>query len=322
MPTAVIGALRVNLGMDSASFQRGARASETRLQSMQRRFRQAGQSMQRAGARLSIGLTAPLAAFARASVRAAGVQEQAEAQVRAALESMGDVSGRTFDQLTDQASRLQGVSLYGDEEILEKVTANLLTFGNISGDVFDRTQQAALDMSQRLGQDLQSSAVMLGKALNDPIAGLTALGRVGVQFTEEQKEQIRTMVAAGDVAAAQTLILAELESQYGGAARAAADTDSGKITQAWNAIGDAMETVGAIILPIVAQFAEKVKEAAEAFQTLSPETQTMIVKSLALAAALGPVLLMGGWLVSALAPLAGVFAAIVSPIGLLVIWLV
>ena len=32
---------------------------------------------------------------------------------------------------------------------------------------------------------------MLGKALNDPVKGITALGRAGVTFTDEQKKQIK-----------------------------------------------------------------------------------------------------------------------------------
>jgi phage-related minor tail protein len=100
------------------------------------------------------------------------------------------------------------------------VTVNLLTFGNVSGEAFDRAQMAAVNLSARLGQDLQSSAVQVGKALNDPIKGVTALGRVGVSFTEQQKEQIKAMTKVGDVAGAQSLILAQLEKQYGGSAEA------------------------------------------------------------------------------------------------------
>jgi hypothetical protein len=61
---------------------------------------------------------------------------------------------------------------------------------------------------------LSGQAIQLGKALNDPIAGISALSRVGVTFTEEQKATIESMVKMGDVAGAQKLILAELAREF------------------------------------------------------------------------------------------------------------
>ncbi|HCO90499.1 MAG TPA: hypothetical protein DIT40_05955, partial [Alphaproteobacteria bacterium] len=270
MANAVIGALRVVLGMDSAAFEKGAGRAESRMQRFQKKIRASGQRLAGTGARISAGLTAPLIALAYKSVDAQKAQERAVKSVATALESMGDGAGYSLEQLQAMASQMQDKSLYGDEEILSKVTANLLTFGNVTGDVFKRAQQSALDLSARLGQDLQSSAVMLGKALNDPVQGLSALSRVGVSFTEQQKEQIKAMAKAGDVAGAQALMLSELEKQYSGQAQAMASVDSGRITQAMNSIGDAMERVGAIILPILADLADHVKRAAERFSALEP----------------------------------------------------
>jgi Prophage tail length tape measure protein len=317
MSNAVIGALRVVLGMDSAAFNDGVGAAQKRVAAFRKSMERAGQRLTRAGNRMSVGLTAPLVGLAYKSVAAQREQERAIASVSAALESMGDGAGYTLSQLEAMASKLQDKSLYGDEEILSKVTANLLTFGNVQGDVFARAQQLAVDLSARLGQDLQSSAIMLGKALNDPVKGLTALTRVGISFTEQQKAQIKAMAEAGDVAGAQALMLAELERQYAGQAEALANTDSGKITQAMNAIGDATEKVGAIILPIMADIAGYVKGMAERFQALSPEAQKFIVIGGSLAAAIGPIVTALGLMLTALAPMAGAILAIVSPLGLL-----
>ena len=64
----------------------------------------------------------------------------------------------------------------------------MLTFTGVGKDVFPQAIQTVLDMSQALGQDLKSSTVQLGKALNSPIDGITALSRVGVSFTDAQKK--------------------------------------------------------------------------------------------------------------------------------------
>ena len=139
--STVIGALRVTLGMNSAAFEKGVTAAEKRARNMQRNFARIGNNLSATGRRLSIGLTAPIVALATGAVAAQKRQEQAIAAVDAALASMGETAGFTSKQLQDMASQLQSQSLYGDEEILERVTANLLTFGNIQGDVFERAQQ-------------------------------------------------------------------------------------------------------------------------------------------------------------------------------------
>ena len=92
---------------------------------------------------------------------------------------------------------------------------------------------------------MDSSAKMLGKALNDPVKGLTALGKAGVTFSEAQKEQIKTMVAHGDVAGAQAIILGEVEKQVGGVAEATA-TGGAKMSVAF---GEMQESVGKALLP-------------------------------------------------------------------------
>ena len=101
--------------------------------------------------------------------------------------------------MLDTLSKASGI----DDDNLREMTNTLLTFGSVTGDTFTKANVLALDLSVAFGKDLQSSAIMVGKALNDPLKGLTALSRIGVQFTAEQQEQIKAMVEVGDVAGAQ-----------------------------------------------------------------------------------------------------------------------
>jgi hypothetical protein len=199
------------------------------------------------GVAFSVGA---VVAFGRAAVRAFDQQEKAVTKVRQALVSTGNASQLTLKQLTDEASRLQSETIFGDEQILEGATAQLLTFTNIAGDNFLRTQQVALDLSTVLGTDLQSSAIQLGKALNDPVANLSALSRSGIQFSDSQKEVIKELANTNRLAEAQVVILEELERQYGGQARAAV-TGAGRITQFTNAVGDLFEVIGGRIISII-----------------------------------------------------------------------
>jgi hypothetical protein len=183
-------------------------------------------------------------AFGKASVEAFDKQAKAIAQVKQGLLSTGGVAERTLDQLLKQASELQKKTLFGDEEILQGATSQLLTFTNISGEQFDKTQQAVLDLSTRLDQDLKSSAIQLGKALNDPVANLSALSRSGIQFSVQQKEVIKSLAETNRLAEAQDIILEELAKQYGGSAEAAAKAGLGPWKQLQNQFGDFSELVG------------------------------------------------------------------------------
>lgn len=182
-----------------------------------------------------------------------GAAEEAQAVTRqtdAVIASMGASSWTTADavaELAEQISLKTGL----DDEMIQSAQNVLLTFGKVrdevgeGNDVFTRATEVATDMSVALGQDLQSSVTQIGKALNDPIAGLTSLTRVGVQFTDEQKNMIATLVEAGDTLGAQKIILEELERQFGGSAEAQA-TASGKMKVAWDNL---VETLGTYLLP-------------------------------------------------------------------------
>lgn len=197
--------------------------------------------------------------FFKSSIEAFQLQEKSIAKVTQAIKSTGGAAGRTTEQLQKMASELQSNTLFGDEDILNNVTAQLLTFTNIAESQFDRTQRVALDLATVLDGDLKSASIQLGKALNDPIANLSALSRSGIQFSKEQKALIKTLTESGKLAEAQNVILTELERQYGGQAEAAAEADGG-LTQLSNAFGDFKEKVGKSILEGLKPFIANLKE--------------------------------------------------------------
>lgn len=174
------------------------------------------------------------------------VQIEAETDLQAVLNATGHAAGYNLGQLKAMASGMQDLTTIGDEVTLSGM-AILGTFKQIQGEAFERSTMAALDMSKVMKQDVKSSMTMIGKAVNDPLKGLSALSRVGVTFTDEQKEMIQILQETGDMMGAQNIILAELESQFGGAAEAAALTFAGGMTQAGNALGDVKEELGFVI---------------------------------------------------------------------------
>lgn len=304
-----LGEAVLELRTDDAALDRGIRSAEGKAAALSDKFNAFGQRAMAAGSRLSLAITAPLTILAKKSIDAAREQEKAVASVEAALGSMGDRAGFTSQQLQAMASELQRNSLFGDEQILQKVTANLLTFGNVSGEVFERAQQGALDLSARLGTDLQGSAVMLGKALNDPVKGIAALTRVGVSFTAQQKEQIKAMAEAGDIAGAQAIILSELEKQYGGQALAAAKADGG-ITQLANSWGDFQEQIGSVLIEFMQPLISGLGSLVSWLQSLDENTRKWVVGIGIAAAVLGPLLMVLGLMASGIAAVIPLFAAL------------
>jgi hypothetical protein len=290
-----IGSLLIRLGLDSGEFKSGLTGAEQAFRRTVRNIERSGRDLQSRGEALTIGVTAPLAALGAAAVRGFVEQSRAIADVDAALRSMGGAAGRSSRQLAENADAMEMRSLFDADVILKQVTANLLTFGNIAGREFDRAQQAAIDMATRLGGEPQAAAMQLGKALNDPVDGITKLTRVGVVFTEQQKAQVRQMAALGDTAAAQGVILSEVERQFRGAAQAAADATPWR--QAQVAINQAMDTIGEAALPAITNVAQAVADMARAFSSLSPEMQKAVITGLAVSAALGPLLTVTGALI-------------------------
>jgi len=176
---------------------------------------------------------------------------QVFAQTQAVIKSTGGAAGFTAEQIAEMAGSLSaasGKSLFGDDDI-QRGQNMLLTFTNITTQLPNATQ-AMLDMAQATGTDAGGAAVQLGKALNDPIQGISALSRVGVSFTEQQKAQIATMQEAGDMAGAQAIILAELNKEFGGSAAAAAAADGG-MAQFNDRMGELAESIGAQLLPVL-----------------------------------------------------------------------
>lgn len=179
-------------------------------------------------------------------VNAYASQELALSNLEAILKSTNGTVGITSLEFQKMAASMQASTLFGDELIIQS-QAVMTTFRAIGSDVFPQAIDAAADLSTVLGGDLQSASIMIGKALNEPIQGVQALRRVGVQLTDEQEVMVKQFMAVNDIASAQGVILEELNLEFGGAAKAAGETAAGAFTQLGNAIGDAKESMGQVI---------------------------------------------------------------------------
>ena len=287
----------------------------------------------------ALGAAVGFGAFAVKGIAAAEEAATAQARLDQVAKSMGFVGGAyegATERLADYATELSKQIAVEDETILS-VQAKLATFKQIgstmdeAGGAMDRATQAAFDLAATGFGSAETNAIQLGKALNDPVKGISALSRAGVTFTDAEKEKIKVLVESGKAAEAQEMILGALESQVGGVAKATANaSDKMKI-----GFGELQESVGTALLPTFNKIADtlipimeslqeplgQVAEViggvlSEAFDAIAPVIP-IIAKALAdvagvVAGALGAAL---SALIPVLTPVLETFAALVEKIG-------
>jgi len=202
--------------------------------------------------------------------------ERIAAATDAVLASTKGAAGMSADAVADLATQLSQIAPFEDEAI-QSAENLLLTFTNIGQDIFPTATETVLNMSQALGQDLKSSALQLGKALQDPIAGVTALRRVGVMLTDAQEAQIKALVDAGDLMGAQKVILGELQTEFGGAAVAAGQTFAGQLTILQTQLGNVKEAIGGAVIPALSQLLSAVTPVVTRLATALPDALRALV---------------------------------------------
>ncbi len=196
-----------------------------------------------------------IAEFMHESVTAANEAAKAHAQTAAVIKSTGGVANVTADQI-DKLSTT--ISLYSGitEDSIHQTGNFLLTFRNIrnevgkGNDIFNQALKVTTDLSVSMDKELKPSAILVGKALNDPISGLSALTRVGVQFTDHQKNMITKLEETGHHMQAEKMILRELNAEFAGSAKAQA-TPAEKAATAWHHL---QVVIGTKVLPELNKF--------------------------------------------------------------------
>ena len=251
--------MAVNIPIVSEFNNAGLKKAQKEFQRLEKTSQKVGFALKKA----FVPATAALGGLAVAGAKMVAAGEQAataNARIEQIATSMGLFGAETekvtnrLVELANEQARLTGVN----QNTIKESQALLLTFKDIAtsadevGGAFDRATQLTLDMASAGFGSVTDNAKQLGKALNDPIAGLTALRRSGIQFTEAQQDQIRTLVESGEVLEAQNMILEEIENQVGGTAEATANgTDKMKV-----AFSQASESIGLALLPVMEKLVE------------------------------------------------------------------
>jgi hypothetical protein len=173
--------------------------------------------------------------------------ERAQARLNAALRATAGSAGMMADELDNMSTALSRLTGMDDEAITES-QALMLTFNKIGREVFPRAIEAAADLSVMLGTDMRSASMQLGKALQEPVEGMQALRRAGIQFNDSQEKLIKGLVESGNLLKAQEYILSVLEKKLGGTAKAMGETAAGAADKLKLAFDHLKEAQGAMLI--------------------------------------------------------------------------
>jgi len=178
------------------------------------------------------------------AIKAAEEAGTANAKLGQVMKQMG--YGKNAKAAQDYADSIEQVIAVDAVEIKSGQT-KLATFADIakSQKLMQRSTMLTADMAAAGFGSIESNAVGLGKALQDPIAGMSLLSKAGSLTKDEQKKIGDEFKRTGDKAAAQESILKALEKQVGGVAEASADS-SVKMSLAF---GDITESIGKALQP-------------------------------------------------------------------------
>ena len=259
-----VASMQATLSLDKRGLDTGLKSASQGLKGFGSSISGAMDALAGIGAAVGIfsGVTSAIGDMISAARESVAVGKELDAVIK----STGGAAGVTAATARKYAEGLSMVTNFQDDAILS-AEAMLLTFTKISDDVFFGATEATLNLAQKFGS-LDSAALQVGKALNNPIKGIAALQRVGVAFSAAQKQQIKDFMAVNDIAGAQQVILSELGVEFGGLAKAAADP----LIQIQNAIGEIQEMLGMAMLPALNEIAKTVLPALrDAAKATGPE---------------------------------------------------
>lgn len=177
------------------------------------------------------------------AVAAASKAEQSSNRLNAVIRATGDVSGFTRGELDKMAEALTKATTFDDEGIRD-AQANLLKFGHLHGETFERALKLSADYAAFTGGSMVEATQLIGKALADPVNGVTALGKAMGKLSETQREAIDKFMSLGQVASAQEVIFKKLETSIGGTAGAMNSGLYGATTSATKAWDDMLKALG------------------------------------------------------------------------------
>lgn len=287
------------------------------------RMKSMGAGMAVAGGAMTLAITRPLIGFAKTAADELEQIQASNAQTTAALGRM-DGTLLTMGGVQKLAGELQKLSGI-DDQAIQGAQNMILTLGALDtstqagADTFDTASRAAVNMAEAMKMDVGAAGKQIAKSMAAASEGTLLLPRsmkLGGEATKKLEAQLAKTSDAGE---RQALVAEAIGQKFAGAANLTANDK-------WEILEDRFAGIGAALLtqllPYVERFTGFLSRALGYFEGLSPTMQKVVAVGLALVAALGPILLIGGSLMMVLPAIGALFTALLGPVGLIILGIV
>jgi len=304
-----LGTAVLTLTTDAKGLDKGLNEAREKTRTGMARIQALGNGMTKIGTKLSLAVTAPLVAMGYKMIQAAAEQDEAVAKLAQAVINAGRQGEIAVEDLEAHASKMQGLTRFGDEVQLQAMTV-IESLTRVGEAQLTALTDVAMDMATQLDQDLNTTATAIAK------------------YVSGASNEIRGIDIDGTItgpAERATEVVRLLTEQFGGAAEAAAKVGLGPWEQFQNRLGDIGEQYGGILLPRLTTFLEKLDGLLTWFENMNPKAQEFLVTFAGIAAVAGPGLVFLGAIAkaapaiaTAVGALTGVFNGLATALGGLV----
>ena len=235
------------ISAETSKFEKSMKTAQNSLQNVSKSIEGVSKLLKSAFSVVGIGVS--VKAIADFGKKATATADEANKRFKIlsnTIKATGAATWTSTEELDKMAKAYAQTTNYSVSEV-EKMQSVLLGFRNITNETFGEASDAIMDMATVMGMDLTSAVQTVGKALDDPISGLDSLRRQGFAFTEEQKQELKVLVRNGEQLKAQKIILDELATTYGGAAKAGQSA----FARLQHTMDDFYEVLGNKLMPLV-----------------------------------------------------------------------
>lgn len=208
------------------------------------------------------GLTAAVVATVAAAKECVKVYAESErvvTRMTAVWENVGKATGYSSQQIIDYAEAVEKTTYFEAEAVMSAAQL-LAATEKLSDKGFQRALDISIDLAEAMGTDVPNAASMMSRALSDPETGLRALRSAGINFTDAEKDQIKTLMEANRELEAQDIVLGKVEAAYKGVAESVKATDSGKLNTIATQLGNIKKNLGSAILDEISPALEWIVE--------------------------------------------------------------
>jgi hypothetical protein len=212
--------------------------------------------------KLAFGIAAVAAVkFAADSIGAYRESQQVLSQLQNVIDHTPALVGATTAAFQEQATALQNLTGYQDEEILSADT--VLARFKMTASEIRNTIPLVLDYARATGKDVPEASELVGKAL---LGNAKALKEIGIKY-------VSTGNSATDLANIQELLRQKVQ----GAAEAFGETSQGKVEIFAAKLDDLQEVIGKALLPVVDTLVTGLTFVVDIFSSLPGPVQSAVV---------------------------------------------